>query len=102
LFGSTPIFIHALESIKAPKVTEINEFPSLQKSISSLFNVDQNCPPEFLDLVITFSLTNQTEIVKNTPAVRVYLQSEAEQNAQKATPNQSNYNYYGGGYGEEY
>ena len=74
-FGSIPLFMHALESLKHPTIKSILQFPKLKEKVADLLSWEDGKCPKFIDLTVTFVPVNSTVIVQNTPGIRVYFTS---------------------------
>jgi hypothetical protein len=77
IHGSSPIFLHALESISNPSAKALQDFPLMTKSLEQVFNLSEDKTPKFIDLTVTFVRKDdpKMEIVKNTPPIRIYFMS---------------------------
>lgn len=76
LHGSRPLFLHALAALQHPGL-EGRSFPELQRpllDILSEFAPVKDAPPQHLNLVVTFTIKGEEEMLSNVPEVRVYFE----------------------------
>ena len=74
LFGSRPLFLHALASLQHPGLQGFS-FPELQRPLVDMlgdFAASKEAVPDHVNLVVTFTVKGQEEMLKNVPEVRVY------------------------------
>ena len=72
LFGSTPLYLHALESALKPGVKNKFEYPVMRKTMDELLNMEKGKCPAFVNLTVTLVVQGSQALLEHVPEVRVY------------------------------
>ena len=79
LYGSRPLFLHSLANLQHPGA-KTYEFPELNRPLVEMLQPDKLTEsslaktPDFVNLVVTFTLKGDDKILEHVPELRIYFE----------------------------
>ena len=72
IYGSTPLYLHALESALKPDAKNMMEYPVMRKKMKDLLDMKEGKCPPFVNLTVTLVAKGDEKLIEHVPEVRVY------------------------------